>query len=146
MYHPTDRIVYTTALVTPVVEHWLDRKIAQWVHQEWSMQWPIAPWANALTTELHITPVFLVSCKCWFNLVEYTNISLCVEIKCDQPHKKARRVKSFKIEFYIGFYRVGPPPLSETVLVFIISPLITILWYHKVRVSILSILVIFVRF
>ena len=24
MHHPTERIVYTTAFVTPVVEHWLD--------------------------------------------------------------------------------------------------------------------------
>ena len=32
MHHPTDRIAHTTALVTPVVEHWLEWKIAQWVH------------------------------------------------------------------------------------------------------------------
>ena len=32
MYHPTDRITHTTAFVTPVVEHWLEREIAQWVH------------------------------------------------------------------------------------------------------------------
>ena len=32
MYHPTDRIIHTTAFVTPVVEHWLEREIAQWVH------------------------------------------------------------------------------------------------------------------
>ena len=28
MHHPTDRIVHTTAFVTPVVEHWLEREIA----------------------------------------------------------------------------------------------------------------------
>ena len=32
MHHPTDRIAHTTAFVTPDVEHWLERKIAQWVH------------------------------------------------------------------------------------------------------------------
>ena len=32
MHHPRDRIAHTTAFVTPVVEHWLDREIAQWVH------------------------------------------------------------------------------------------------------------------
>ena len=32
MHHPTDRIANTTAFVTPVVEHWLEREIAQWVH------------------------------------------------------------------------------------------------------------------
>ena len=28
----TDRITHTTSFVTPVVEHWLEREIAQWVH------------------------------------------------------------------------------------------------------------------
>ena len=32
MHHHTDRIIHTTAFVTPVVEHWLEREIAQWVH------------------------------------------------------------------------------------------------------------------
>ena len=32
MHHPTDRITHTTAFVTKVVEHWLEREIAQWVH------------------------------------------------------------------------------------------------------------------
>ena len=29
--HRQDRIAHTTAFVTPVVEHWLEREIAQWV-------------------------------------------------------------------------------------------------------------------
>ena len=32
MHHPTDRIAHSTAFVTPVVEHWLEREITQWVH------------------------------------------------------------------------------------------------------------------
>ena len=32
MNHPTDGITHTTAFVTPVMEHWLEREIAQWVH------------------------------------------------------------------------------------------------------------------
>ena len=32
MHHPTDMITHTTAFVTPVMEHWLEREIAQWVH------------------------------------------------------------------------------------------------------------------
>ena len=32
MYHPTDKITHTTAFITPVVGHWLEREIAQWVH------------------------------------------------------------------------------------------------------------------
>ena len=31
MHHPTDRIAHTTAFVIPVMEHWLEREIAQWV-------------------------------------------------------------------------------------------------------------------
>ena len=30
MLHPTDGIAHTMAFVTPVVEHWLEREIAQW--------------------------------------------------------------------------------------------------------------------
>ena len=32
MQHPTDRIAHTTAFVTPFVDHWLEREIAQWVY------------------------------------------------------------------------------------------------------------------
>ena len=32
MHHPTDRIAHTTTFVTTVVVHWLERKIAHWVH------------------------------------------------------------------------------------------------------------------
>ena len=38
MHHPTDRISHTTAFVTPVMEHWLEREIAQWVHHEGSIR------------------------------------------------------------------------------------------------------------
>ena len=41
MHHPTDRITHTTAFGTPVVEHWLEREIAQ--HREGSIRRPIAP-------------------------------------------------------------------------------------------------------
>ena len=34
MHHPTDRIAHTTAFVTPVMEHWLEREIAEWVSIE----------------------------------------------------------------------------------------------------------------
>ena len=46
MHHPTYRIAHTTAFVTPVVEHWQEREIAQWVHPMKDRS--IAPWANAL--------------------------------------------------------------------------------------------------
>ena len=34
MHYPTDRIAHTTTFVVPVVEHWLEREIAQSVHDE----------------------------------------------------------------------------------------------------------------
>ena len=43
MHHPIDRITYTTAFFTLVVEHWLEREIAQWVHHEGLIRRPIAP-------------------------------------------------------------------------------------------------------
>ena len=36
MHHRTDKLTHTTAFVTPVVEHWLEREIAQLVHHEGS--------------------------------------------------------------------------------------------------------------
>ena len=34
MHHPTDRITHATAFVIPVLEYWLEREIAKWVHHE----------------------------------------------------------------------------------------------------------------
>ena len=56
MHHTTDKIAHTTVFVTPVVEHWLEQEIAQWVHHEGLIQQSITPLANALTTELHLSP------------------------------------------------------------------------------------------
>ena len=50
----TYRITHTTAFVTPVVQHWLEREIVPWDHHEGSIRLPIAPRANVLTTELHL--------------------------------------------------------------------------------------------
>ena len=38
MHHPTDRIAHTTAFVTPVVDHWLELEIAQWVATQMLVQ------------------------------------------------------------------------------------------------------------
>ena len=32
MHYPTDRMTHTMAFVIPVMDHWLEREIAQWVH------------------------------------------------------------------------------------------------------------------
>ena len=55
MHHPRDVITHTTAFVTPVVEQWLEREIAQLVHHEGSIRQPTVR-ANALTTVLHLAP------------------------------------------------------------------------------------------
>ena len=52
MHNLTDKIAHTTAFVIPVVELWLKREIAQWVHFERSIRRPVSPRANALTTDL----------------------------------------------------------------------------------------------
>ena len=36
--HPTHKIAQTTTFVIQVMEHWLEREIAQWVHYEGSIQ------------------------------------------------------------------------------------------------------------
>ena len=41
IYHAIDRIAHIMAY--PVVVHWLELEIAQWVHNEGSIQRPIAP-------------------------------------------------------------------------------------------------------
>ena len=51
-------IAHTTAVVTPVMEHWLKWEIAQCVHHEGLIRWHIAPWVNALNMELHLAPFF----------------------------------------------------------------------------------------
>ena len=38
MHNPTDKIAHTSAFVILVVEHWLEREIAQWVHHEGSIR------------------------------------------------------------------------------------------------------------
>ena len=59
MHHPTDRIAHTTAFVTPVVEHWLEREIAQWVHpMKDRPDDPSHHERTLFTTELHLAPSF----------------------------------------------------------------------------------------
>ena len=40
MHHRTDRIMHSTVFVAPVVEYWLERKTAKWIHHEGSFRPP----------------------------------------------------------------------------------------------------------
>ena len=84
MHHLTDRIAHTTVFVTPVVEHWLEWEIAQWVHHEGSILWPIAPWVNALTTELHWWGIIIHFC---------VFLILCLSLKNPEIFTKPERKK-----------------------------------------------------
>ena len=63
MHHPTDRITHTTAFVTPVVEHWLEREIAQWVHPLKDRSDDPSHHERTLTMELHLAPQQLNTVK-----------------------------------------------------------------------------------
>ena len=54
MHHPIDRTTRTTVFVIPVVEHRVEREIAEWVHHEGSIR---------NTTELHLAPLGYVEFK-----------------------------------------------------------------------------------
>ena len=70
MHHLTDRITHTTAFVTPVMEHWLEREIAQWVHRsesdegcDWCIYVTVVTCAGTLTSTL---------CRFWCLMNYYT--------------------------------------------------------------------------
>ena len=42
MNHPTERIVHTMAFDIPVMEHWMEWEIAQWVHHEGLIWQPLS--------------------------------------------------------------------------------------------------------
>ena len=54
MHHPTVRTAHTTAFITPVMEQWLERDIALWVHLERSNQKTTAPRVDALPWFLYM--------------------------------------------------------------------------------------------
>ena len=45
MHHLMDRIAHTMAFISPVVEHWLELKLAQWVHHEGLIHERTLPWS-----------------------------------------------------------------------------------------------------
>ena len=50
IHHYRQDSTHTTAFVTPVMEHWLKREIAQWVHpMKDRSDDPLSPWARCST-------------------------------------------------------------------------------------------------
>ena len=56
MHHHVDRLAHTTAFVTTVGYHWLERNMDQWIHPKGSIRRCIEPRGDALTTELYLVP------------------------------------------------------------------------------------------
>ena len=54
---PTDRVAHTMTFVTPVVEHWLGREIAQWVHPMKDRSDESANETGAYTTGPHFVAI-----------------------------------------------------------------------------------------
>ena len=72
MHHPTDRITHTTAFVTPVVEHWLEREIAQWVHPMKDCKEEVYGSSKYLCVSLIVTIIILARMR----LTDYTRGSM----------------------------------------------------------------------
>ena len=69
-----DRIAHTTTFVTQVMEHWLEREIAQWVH----------PWRINQTTH-HTMNISYDGLHCWEQIPVYTTqrkqcSSACIQL------------------------------------------------------------------
>ena len=71
--HKQDKTYHSLCYTSQTSE--LEWEIAQWVHHEGSIWWPIAPWANAFTTELHLAPP--IDLRWSSNLVHLEDASSC---------------------------------------------------------------------
>ena len=60
------------------VEHWLEWEMAQGVHNEELIRRPIVPWANTLTTELHLAPDSEPGCEPSTYQSPFIKICLCL--------------------------------------------------------------------
>ena len=59
-HHPIDKMIHITFFVIPVVEHWLEREIVQWVNHEGSITQPIAAWTDPLQRSYISLPITFV--------------------------------------------------------------------------------------
>ena len=70
-HYPTARIALTTGFVTPVVEHWLKGKVAQWIYHEELIRRSIAPRSDDLSRMRYF------KC-CGVDVIIWTDTSLTV--------------------------------------------------------------------
>ena len=128
MHYPTDMITHTTAFVTPVVEHCMEREIAQWVHHEESIRRPIAPRVNALTTELHLAPDKMVVTRIYYavNIWQCTSSTneRVFDIRTQEPKPKpvalsliCHTIRGCRNE--VGMGRGHVPPIAIFIFLFI---------------------------
>ena len=112
MYYPTDRITHTTAFVTPFVEHWLEREIAQWVHHEGSIRRPIAPcYQDQVMSKTSCTSVVCLFLFCgflvWF-FVFVCFVLFCFLMRGQMPYVLLAFVLQFLFASnIILFYHLG---------------------------------------
>ena len=92
MHHPTDRIKHTTAFVTPVMEHWLEREIAQWVHSMKERSDDPSHHERTLLPRLMTIDSIFVN---WLNTVSIL----------DEPCTGSQNVTFLSIYFVIGVIR-----------------------------------------
>ena len=72
MHHLTDRIAYTTAFVALAGT----RNSSMGPPHEGSIRRPIAPWANALTTELHVARMYIC-----MHVIVYVYMYVCMYVR-----------------------------------------------------------------
>ena len=107
MHHLTGRMVYITAFVSPVVEHWLEWKRTQWVHHEGLIWWSIASWADDIM-ELLLDPRFNES-KILFAIKDLDMlkcISSAGRWTCQIPDTTTNRKEGRHILFNNGLHKV----------------------------------------
>ena len=108
MHHPTDRIEHTMAFVTPVVEHWLEREIAQWVHP---MKLHLAPGGKWIVL---LFCLFLVFCVCfWFFVCVFyggvfgfvfLNLYKCYILLTNSCCSWRQKLKNISSSSYVEFF------------------------------------------
>ena len=79
MHHPLDRMTHTTAFVT-LVEHWLERDIAQWLHNEGSIRNPSHHERTLLTRSYISLPLCNLRERSQIGIDPESRVCVCVNV------------------------------------------------------------------